>query len=66
MAHRMKGHLEEVDEEVRQQARPQAWQVRAKYRHRVIRCRHLPAGNLMTGLRSFQCGEALLLHPLKL
>ena len=62
VAHPMKGHLEEVEEEVTQQAKPQAWQVRAEYRHRVIRCRRLLAGNLVTGLRSLQCGEVLLSH----
>ncbi len=62
VAHRMTGHLEEVEEEVLQQAKPQAWQVRAEYRHRVIRCRRLPAGNLLIRLRSLHCGEVSLPH----
>ena len=53
----MKGHLQEGEGRTMLKAEAQAWEARAKYRHRVVHCRLLQTMNAMTEQKSRHYGN---------
>lgn len=55
--HPMRGHLQEGEGRTMLKAEAQAWEARAKYRHRVVHCRLLQTRNAMTEQKSRHYGN---------